>query len=49
MMVCFLIGDAGVTVLGVNVPIDRDIGFWLTFVGAIAFLGGALMRTRETT
>jgi hypothetical protein len=47
MMVCFLVGEAGVSARGASISPSKGIGFWLMLLGAIGLAVGAVMRTQE--
>lgn len=47
MMVCFLVGEAGVSARGASISPSKGIGFWLMLIGAIALAVGAVLRTQE--
>jgi len=43
MMLCFLVGQAGVTVRGVTSGVNKSIGFWLALLGTIGMVLGAVL------
>jgi hypothetical protein len=47
MMLGFLIGDPVFDIRGVDIGVDRAVGFWLMLIGSIAVAIGAVVRTRE--
>ena len=47
MMLCFLVGEAGVSARGATISPSKGIGFWLMLLGSIGLAVGAVMRTTE--
>jgi len=43
MMLCFLVGQAGVTVRGFTAGVNKSIGFWLALLGTIGMVFGAVL------
>jgi hypothetical protein len=47
MMLCFLIGNTGFEIAGIEANPDKGAGFWLMLLGSIALAVGAVLRTQE--